>query len=136
MAQQTDKQKQLAGLILQAEASRLALTEAQARLRHRLDLPARIKSTVASSPSKWLGGALFAGLATSFLFRSRKRKEVDIEKKAKRPQGFVFGLLSFLFNLAKPSLKIYATKLLKDYLAGRFMTDSQSRQESMRTPPY
>lgn len=119
MAHPTEKPKQLAELIRQAEASRLELTAAHARIRRSLDVPARIKASVAGSPSKWLGGSLVAGLASSLLFRTGKRKAARRAEKENKPRGFFLGLALTLLALSKPALKIYATKLLKDYLAGR-----------------
>lgn len=136
MAHPTKKPKQLAELIRQAEASRLALTETHARFRRRLDVPARIKASITGAPSKWLGGALVAGLATSFLFRPGKRKAAERAKKAKRQRGFFFGTLALLFTLSKPAMKIYATKLLRDYLSQRFTTGAQGRPVSVRKSPY
>jgi hypothetical protein len=136
MAHPTQKSKQLAGLILKAEASRLALTETHAHFKRKLDLPSRIKSSITGAPSKWLGGALVAGLTSSFLFRPGKRKETEREKQVKKQRGFLFGLLALIFTLSKPAAKIYATRLLKDYLARRFNTGAQGRPRVMRTSSY
>lgn len=119
MAHPTQKPKQLAELIRQAEASRLALSETHARVRRSLDVPARIKASMLGAPSKWLGGSLAAGFVTSLLFRPGKRKAAERAKKAMKPRGLLWGLAITLFTLSKPALKIYATKLLKDYLARR-----------------
>ena len=48
----------------------------------------------------------------------------------------MLGLLSLAFSLSKPALKVYATKLLKDYLARRLTAGQRSKHTNTRTPPY
>jgi len=136
MAQTTEKSKRLAELVKRGEASRLRLTDAHARLRNTLDMPSRIKSSITGAPAKWLGGSLVAGFAASLLFRPGKKKVSARAVSAKKERGFVLGLLALAFTLSKPVVKIYATKLLKDYLSRRFLEGSQGRAAAMRTPPY
>ena len=133
MADPTEKSKRLAELVKRSEASRLALSDAHAGLMHALDLPSRLKASMSGSPAKWLGGSLAAGLVASLLFRSRKKNLPSRLATVKKERG---SLLSLAFSLSKPVLKIYATKLLKDYLARRLMAGEQGRPSAMRTPPY
>ena len=133
MADPTEKSKRLAELVKRSEASRLALSDAHAGLMHALDLPSRLKASMSGSPAKWLGGSLAAGLVASLLFRSRKKNPPSRLATVKKERG---SLLSLAFSLSKPVLKIYATKLLKDYLARRLMAGEQGRPSAMRTPPY
>jgi len=100
---------------------------------HALDLPSRLKASMSGSPAKWLGGSLAAGLVASLLFRSRKKNPPSRLATVKKERG---SLLSLAFSLSKPVLKIYATKLLKDYLARRLMAGEQGRPSATRTPPY
>ena len=101
---------------------------------HALDLPSRLKASMSGSPAKWLGGSLLAGLGASLLFRSRKKNAPSrLAATVKKERG---SLLSLVFSLSKPVLKIYATKLLKDYLARRLMAGEQGRPSATRTPPY
>lgn len=100
---------------------------------HALDLPSRLKASMSGSPAKWLGGSLAAGLVASLLFRSRKKNAPSRLATVKKERG---SLLSLAFSLSKPALKIYATKLLKDYLARRLMAGEQGRPSGTRTPPY
>ncbi len=101
---------------------------------HALDLPSRLKASMSGSPAKWLGGSLAAGLVASLLFRSRKKNLPSrLAATVKKERG---SLLSLAFSLSKPVLKIYATKLLKDYLARRLMAGEQGRPSATRTPPY
>ena len=133
MADPTEKSKRLAELVKRSEASRLTLSDAHAGLMHALDLPSRLKASMSGSPAKWLGGSLAAGLVASLLFRSRKKNPPSRLATVKKERG---SLLSLAFSLSKPVLKIYATKLLKDYLARRLMAGEQGRPSGTRTPPY
>lgn len=133
MADPTEKSKRLAELVKRSEASRLVLSDAHAGLMHALDLPSRLKASMSGSPAKWLGGSLAAGLVASLLFRSRKKNAPSRLATVKKERG---SLLSLAFSLSKPALKIYATKLLKDYLARRLMAGEQGRPSGTRTPPY
>jgi hypothetical protein len=121
--------------VRQAEASRLRLSETHARLKRALDVPSRIKASVTDGPAKWLGGSLVAGIATSFLFRSRKKKVSARARAVKKERSFLFGLLTLLFTLSKPVVKMYASKLLKDYLTRRFVGGAYGRAGSLRVPP-
>jgi hypothetical protein len=112
------------------------LTGAHTRLRHSLDLPSRIKAAITGAPAKWLGGALIAGFGASFLFRQDKKKPAAKAAAVKKERGFLLGLLTLVFTLSKPAVKIYATKLLKDYLSRRLTTGAQGSPRVMRTPPY
>ena len=133
MADPTEKSKRLAELVKRSEASRLTLSDAHAGLMHALDLPSRLKASMSGSPAKWLGGSLAVGLVASLLFRSRKKNLPSRLATVKKERG---SLLSLAFSLSKPVLKIYATKLLKDYLARRLMAGEQGRPSATRTPPY
>jgi hypothetical protein len=136
MAHPTEKSKRLAELVNQGEASRIVLTDAHLCLRRTLDVPSRIKSSMTGAPAKWLGGSLLAGLTTSLLFGSGKKKAPTEIVTPKKERGFVLGLLTLLFTLSKPAVKIYATKLLKDYLSRRFIGGSDLRPGVTRNSPY
>ena len=100
MAQQTEKQMTLQELTQRSEAARLRLTESHARLKHKLDLPARAKESVMEKPMKWLGGSLATGFMGSFLFRRKKTPEKV--KELKRQRGFLLGALSHVvFDVAR-----------------------------------
>lgn len=114
MAKPTQKSLELAELIRRSEAARIQIGHAHLQLKKKLDIPLRIRDSLKSSPWKWLGGSLGVGFLGSFMFRS-KRPEIRYEPE-KKHRGWFIGLLMMLFALAKPTLKIYATKLVKDYL--------------------
>lgn len=135
MAHLSATSKRLAELVKNSEASRLVLSDAHAGLMHAVDLPARLKSTMFSSPAKWLGGSMVAGLVVSLLFRSGKMDATSRNTTAKKERGIMLGLLSLAFSLSKPALKVYATKLLRDYLARRLAAGQISKHADTRTPP-
>jgi len=136
MAQSSATSKRLAELVKNSEASRLVLFDIHAGLMHAVELPARLKSAMFSSPVKWLGGSMLAGLVASLLFRSGKMNATSRLTTAKKEHGIMLGLLSLAFSLSKPALKVYATKLLKDYLARRLTAGQRSNHANTRTPPY
>jgi hypothetical protein len=124
MARPTEKSKQIAELIKQGENSRLLLSDANSRLIQSLDVPSRIKSSLAGAPSKWLGGSLIAGIAASLLFCRKKKTTPELIFTNTKEQGLVQGILALVFTLSKPAIKIYATKLLEDYLSRRLREGS------------
>ncbi len=123
-------------LVRQGEASRQMLSGAHERLRNTFDLPSRIKSSMTSAPAKWLAGSLIAGFAASLFFRPGKKKVSAQVATVKKERGFLLGLLALVLTLSKPAVKIYGTKLLKNYLSRRFLDSSHGRPGAMRTPPY
>ena len=134
MAKSTQKTLELAELIRRSEAARVQIGHAHLQLKKKLDIPLRLRDSLKSSPMKWLGGSLGVGFLGSFLFRS-KRPEVRHEPE-KKHRGWFIGLLMMLFALVKPSLKIYATKLLKDYLQHQITARSGNPLANDRRNPY
>lgn len=126
MAQQIEKQMTLEELASRSEAARLRLTESHARLKHKLDLPSRARESVMERPAKWLGGSLAVGFMGSFLFRKKKPAPTRV-KELKRQRGFLLGLLSLAVAMGKPLAKVYATKLVRDYLTGRIVAGARAR---------
>jgi hypothetical protein len=114
MAKPTQKSLELAELIRRSEIARIQIGQAHFELRRKLEVPLRIRDSLKSSPLKWIGGSLGVGFLSSFLFRSG-RSEVK-HTPEKKHRGWFVGLLMMIFTLVKPSLKVYATKLLTDYL--------------------
>jgi hypothetical protein len=131
MAKPTQQSLELAELIRRSEAARIQIGHAHLQFKKKLDVPLRIRDSLKSSPLKWLGGSLGLGLLGSFLFRP-KRTEIRYEPE-KKHRGWFVGLLMMLFALAKPTLKIYATKLIKDYLQNQLSARSG---HSVRNDPY
>lgn len=134
MAKPIEMTETLAELIRVGDASRQMLTDSHARMHGFFDIPARIKNSITEMPGKWLGGSLVAGLAASFLFRRKKAPEKT--KALKRKGGALLGILSLAFAIGKPLAKVYATKMLREYLASRFSSGSDPRIVRRQTPPY
>jgi hypothetical protein len=116
MAKTTQKSLELAELIRCSDVARFQISQAHLQLKQKLDIPLRIRNSLKASPLKWLGGSVAAGFVGSLLFRS-KRKQPKLESGSeKKSRGWFFALLMMLFTLVKPTLKIFASKILKDYL--------------------
>jgi hypothetical protein len=134
MAKPTQKSLELARLIRRGEAARFQLGVAHLELRRKLDIPLRIRDFLRSSPLKWLGGSLGVGFVGSLIFRSKRRQPK--QENEKKHRGWFAGLLLMLFTLAKPTLKIYATKFLKDYLQDQLRGRSSDRFKNHEPNPY
>ena len=109
-------------LIRRLEASRDGLGGHIVELRHKLDVPARIKGAVMGKPWLWFGGSLGAGLVASRLFR-RPRKT--------KKKGKLFGLL---FTTAITFLKPTLTRVITSELQRRFMDHADSKQARLPLP--
>jgi hypothetical protein len=82
---------------------------------------------------KWLGGSLGVGFVGSLLFKSKGREPKY--EPIKKHRGWFIGLLLMMFSLAKPALKVYATKLLKDYLQNQLRGRSSNLYMQDRRDP-
>lgn len=92
-------------------------------LKHRLDLPARIRGSLKRNPASWLLGSLGAGLVAS-LFFFRRRRAVS----SKKHRSFPLTLLGLALTALRPFAKVWAADQIKNYLAG------QIRGNSFRKP--
>jgi hypothetical protein len=135
MAKPTQQETEIAELIRRSEASRLRLSDAHAALKDRMDVSARLKESLKTEPAKWLGGSLVAGFVASRLFRPRRKSAENIPR-VKKQRNFLFGTLALATTLAKPAAKIYATKLVKDYLKKHLENASARRPVSGGSPRY
>ena len=122
MAQSSKTKTHVAELIYRSELARAKLSSSHAELKHKLDVPARIKESFLSTPVKWMGGFLLAGLAANFIFRSKKHKPtlMPVERKMQKSRGLISSLLFLCFSMLKPVAKMYALKIFKSYLGNRF----------------
>jgi hypothetical protein len=110
MAQKLSK-TEIERLIRLSESSRSCLSEEYNRLRHRLDVPARLHASLKTHPTGWLVGTLVSGFAISRFIRRRP------EKRAVVPRGLPITLLGLAFAAAKPALKIWLGSQLKRYIS-------------------
>jgi hypothetical protein len=138
MAKPTQKAVELGELIRRSEAARLSIGRAHQLLKHRLDAPSRIKESLKAQPAKWIGGSIVAGFVGSFLFKSRKKKMRDEVKATGKGRNSLLRLLglNLLVKILKPAAKIYATKLLKDYVAQHVARGGFERNLGVDRPPY
>jgi hypothetical protein len=111
-------------LMAELQAARRRMTVNFRALRKDLDIPARAKHAFVRQPLAWIGGASFAGLIVSrFAFRRnktvvvRKGSEPMIEKAEKA--GVLLGILKLVFDLVRPALTAWATRLLTAYATGK-----------------
>ena len=105
-----ESERQTEALIARLAASRRAVGQDLAVLRHRLDVPARVKESVMSKPLAWFGGSLGAGLLASFLLKGRKSKPKP-EKVVRRSLWSL--ALGGAFTLARPALQTWAMNELR-----------------------
>lgn len=130
MVKPTQKSLELAELVRRSELARSQITQVQQKLRQKLDVPLRIRDSLKSSPLKWLGGSLGVGFVSSLLFRSKRRLSKREQEPEKKHRGLFLGFLMMLFALIKPTLKVYATGLLKDYLQNQLRARSGASFEN------
>jgi hypothetical protein len=97
-------------LIRLSQASRSFLENEAIALRHRLDVPARLKDSLKSHPSSWLFGSLASGLAASLIFH----RKPALDKKRK---GIPATLLGLTLTAAQPLAKVWLTNQLKHWIA-------------------
>lgn len=136
MAKQTQKSLQLAELIRRSEAARLQIGQAHLQLKKKLDIPLRIKDTLKSSPLKWLAGSLGLGFVGSFLFRLKRRKSKHRADSGTKNRGWFIGLLMMMFAVMRPTIKIYATKVLTDYLQNQLRARADRQFVNDGRNPY
>lgn len=119
MAKSTQQKKEFGELIRRSEAARLQIGLAHSRFKRRLDLPSRIKDSIKSEPGKWLGISAVVGFVGSVLLKSKKTPPIEKAGPFRKKRRFSLAMVALLVRLAKPAAKIYATKLIKDYLTSR-----------------
>ena len=124
-------------LIERSEKARETITEARLELKNKFDVAGRIREAVTSDPVKLVGGSLVGGfLLKKIFFRKRKAESSYRVKEVKKQRNFFFGMLALAMAVIKPVGKIYATKLIKDYLRNRFETGIANRPQrgTVRSP--
>ena len=93
-------------------------------LGHDLDFATRARRSFARHPAIWIGGTALLGLlVTRMLFgkkqtipaRTRKTAEPEIEKIGKA--GLAVAALKIAFNIARPVLIPWATRLFTEYFS-------------------
>lgn len=105
-------------LIRISESARSCLQDEAISLRRRLDVPARVRDSLKSHPMGWVLGSLGSGLAASLFFRRKAAPAASTAATAK-PRGWLASLLGLGLTAAQPLLKVWLTRQLTGYLAGR-----------------
>jgi hypothetical protein len=101
----------IADLIRQAESSREMLLSEVKVLRHRLDVPSRIKGSLGEHPGAWMLGTAGVGLLASLLLRRSPSRE---ERKSR---GILSILLGLALTAARPLVKSWLTGQLGGWMA-------------------
>lgn len=88
-------------------------------LGHDLDFAARARRSFARHPAVWIGGTVIIGLVVSRLLWpkrkpavTRKTKEPELEKVGRA--GLLLGALKIAFDIARPILIPWATRLFAE----------------------
>jgi hypothetical protein len=100
-------------LIRSSDAARQCLEKEAILLRQKLDVPARLQSSLKAHPTGWLVGSLFSGMGASLLFR---RKSAPVEKKKR---SFPIALLGLTLTAVRPLAKMWLADQAKNYLSHR-----------------
>jgi hypothetical protein len=132
MASELPISEQIQRLIRTSDAARGVLGSEIHAFKYKLDVPARLKDSLRSHPTGWLGGSLAAGLATSLLFRRKPKRE-----KAPAKKKTLLGLLLTLaFATLRPFLKVWLTGQLKNYIAAKFAGGEIPSRPQRRVTPF
>lgn len=122
MDRKPSQAQQIEQLTRLGDAARSFLGQEARDLKHRLDVPARVKSSLKSHPTGWLLGSLASGLAASLLFRRKSR--ISEEKKRK---SFPLAMLGLTLTALRPFARVWLTDQVKNYLAGHSIAQDGSR---------
>lgn len=106
-------------LIQRMAASREDLGSQLAELRYKIDVPARIKGSVAGKPWLWFGGSLGAGFVASRMLRR--------PKKVKTKGKWLGFLLTTAFTILKPTVM----RVVTSELQRRFMDHADAKQAGL-----
>lgn len=113
MDRKLPKDQEIQRLIRLSEVARSKLENEAVLLKQRLDVPARIRTSLKSHPLGWLFGSLASGLTATWLFR---RQPVVVDKKNRGVASTLFGLA---LTAIQPAAKVWLANQLKSYLAGQ-----------------
>lgn len=110
MDRELPKDQQIEQLIRQGRNARLFLGNEAAALRQKLDVPARLRSSLKSHPTGWLFGSAASGLAASLLLRRKPAPS------SKQDRGMPFKILGLILTLVRPMAKLWLSGQVKNYL--------------------
>lgn len=107
MDRQPSKPTDVEILIQASQASRQLLSREIAGLKHRLDVPARVRESLTREPATWVLGSVVSGLFASLLFRRPKTV-------AQKSRSFSRKLLGLTLTAAQPIIKASLSGWLKE----------------------
>jgi hypothetical protein len=113
MDRKLPKDQEIQRLIRLSEVARSKLEDEALLLKQRLDVPARIRTSLKSHPLGWLFGSLASGVTATWLFR---RQTTVVQKKNR---GLASTLLGLVLTAVQPVAKVWLANQLKAYLAGQ-----------------
>ena len=90
-------------------------------LRYELDIPRKIRNSLRSQTTIWIGAAAVIGLALSFL--PRRKKEIYLDAKSGRSPtkhpfleaGFLLGALKIAATLLRPMITKFVAAKMRDF---------------------
>jgi len=115
-------------LIRDAAAARGCLTGEVIALRRRLDIPARIRSSLKNHPATWLAASLASGFAARFVMRRKPQG-------AKKHRSLPAVLLGLTLTAARPMVKIWLANQAELWLARLANPAPVSYLDSRPSPP-
>lgn len=118
MDRKLPQKQEIERLIRLSESARSCLSHEATALKHRLDVPARVRDSLKSHPTGWLFGSLASGLAASLFF---KRKSNPAPTKRR---GLPTALLGLTLTAVRPLAKVWLSGQVKNYLTGRFEAEA------------
>ena len=105
-----------------SEAARLTVATRFTKLKHQLDVPARLRESLRSKPSTWILGSTAAGMAAGILFPRFRRPAALVSHTAKSATARLLGLA---WSATRPILKAWLANQLRLWLVQRAPSPSQ-----------
>jgi hypothetical protein len=99
-------------LIQLSAAARCCLESQIIALKQRVDIPSRLRGSLAHHPASWMIGSLAAGLATSLAFHRKPSTE-------NKRRGIPATLLGLTLTAARPLVKVWLADQVKHWVAGK-----------------
>lgn len=131
MDRKLPKKQEIEQLIRLSDNARSRLEQDVRSLKHRLDVPARLRDSLKSHPSGWLLGSLASGFVASMLMRRKSAPSVVSKKNRSLP----LTLMGLALTAVRPLAKVWLTGHVKNYLTGPPPAPSSTRPISRPTPP-
>lgn len=115
------RQDRKAELIAQLARARASLDRASAQVREAVDVPRKLRRSVANHLFIWLGGAALVGVVIAKLPRRTKKVLVDADGRRVATgnvakTGLLFAAAKIAFDVARPALLKLAVEQLEPLL--------------------